>query len=281
MEERKKLTQADIEAFGQEVKVGLLSTINPEGLPHITLITSIMAKDEGCVMFGQFSEGLSKKNVRENPNTAFLVMTTDRKIWRGRARWTSEAKKGPDYERYNSLPMFRYNAYLGIHTVHYMDLVSVRGPEGLPLAGIAGSVLGALAVAKSAGNERPAEVLNSWTHGFFKRLDTLKFLSFVGLDGFPWIIPCFGLRSAGSDRLVLSPVAYKKEFAAIARGQKVAVFGLSFKMEDVLVRGTYWGPDRRLGVPRAVVDVDFVYNSMPPVPGQIYPATDLKPVRDF
>ena len=281
MQEQSQLTKADMDAFGQEVKVGLLSTINPEGLPHITLITSIMAKDAEHVMFGQFSEGQSKQNARINPNTAFLVMTTDRKIWRGRARWTHEAKKGADYERYNSLPMFRYNAYFGIHTVHYMDLVSVRGPEGLPLAGIAGSVLGTLAVGKTAANERPADVLNPFTHGFFNRLDTLKFLSFVGQDGFPWIIPCFGLRAAGTDRLVLSPMAYRKEFAGIARGQKVAVFGLSFKMEDVLVRGSYWGPDRRLGVPTAVVDVDFVYNSMPPIAGQIYPAMDLKPVRDF
>lgn len=281
MQERRLLTQADMDAFGQEVKVGLLSTINPEGLPHITLITSIMAKDEERVMFGQFSEGLSKMNVKENPNTAFMVMTTDRKIWRGRARWTSEAKKGEDYERYNSLPMFRYNAYLGIHTVHYMDLVSVSGPEGLPVAGIAGSILGALALGKSAKNASPAKVMNAWTLGFFNRLDTLKFLAFVGQDGFPRIIPCFGLKAAGSDRLVFSPLAYKKEFAAIARGQKVAVFGLSFKMEDVLVRGSYWGPDRRMGIPSAVVDVDFVYNSMPPVPGQIYPATGLEPVREF
>lgn len=281
MNERRQLTQADIEAFGQEVKVGLLSTINPEGLPHITLITSIMAKDAEHVMFGQFAEGQSKKNVKSNPNTAFMVMTTDRKIWRGSARWTHDAKKGADYERYNSLPMFRYNAYFGIHTVHYMDLVSVNGPEGLPIAGIAGSVLGALAVGKSAASRQPADVMNFWTRGFFNRLDTLKFIAYIGQDGFPRIIPCFGLKAADSGRLVFSPLAYKKEFAAIPRGQKVAVFGLSFKMEDVLVRGTYWGPDRRMGVPLALVDVDFVYNSMPPTPGQIYPALDLKPVRDF
>lgn len=281
MQKRGRLTQADMDAFGQEVKVGLLATISPEGFPHITLITSIMAKDEEQVMFGQFSEGLSKKNVKENPNTAFMVMTTDRKIWRGRARWTSEAKKGADYERYNSLPMFRYNAYLGIHTVHYMDLVSVSGPEGLPIAGIAGSVLGTLALGKSAKTARPAQIMNSWTLGFFNRLDTLKFLAHVGQDGFPSIIPCFGLRAAGSDRLVFSPLAYRSEFAAIARGQKVAVFGLSLKMEDVLARGTFWGPDSRMGVPLSVVDVDWVYNSMPPVPGQIYPATEIKPVREF
>lgn len=271
----------DMEAFGQEVKVGLLATVDSGMLPHVTLITSIMAKDDGRIMFGQFSEGQSKKNLRENPNAAFMIMTMDRKIWRGRARWTGEAKNGPDFEHYNSLPMFRYNAYFGIHTVHYLDLVSVKGPEGLPIAGIAASVLGALALGGSATPKKARNVLNHWTENFFNRLDTLKFLSYISLDGFPRIIPCFGLKSAGPGRLVFSPAAYRAEFAEIPRGAKVAVFGLSLKMEDVLVRGDYWGPGRRLGVPISSIDVDWVYNSMPPTPGRIYPETGLSPVREF
>jgi hypothetical protein len=39
---------------------------------------------------------------------------------------------------------------------------------------------------------------------------------------------------------------------------------------------------RRLGGVRAgVVQVDWVYNPMPPVPGQVYPPLELKPVVEF
>jgi hypothetical protein len=69
--------------------------------------------------------------------------------------------------------------------------------------------------------------------------------------------------------------------AAIKEGTQVAVFGMSMQMEDVLVRGTFLGYDRvrfqRLGV----IDLEWVYNSMPPTPGQIYPPVELKPVVNF
>jgi hypothetical protein len=35
------------------------------------------------------------------------------------------------------------------------------------------------------------------------------------------------------------------------------------------------------GVTTGVVDVDWVYNPMPPVPGQVYPPEDLKTVIKF
>jgi len=43
----------------------------------------------------------------------------------GKVRWTHEVRAGEDYELYNHKPMFRYNAYFGIHTVHYLDLVEL------------------------------------------------------------------------------------------------------------------------------------------------------------
>ena len=61
----------------------------------------------------------------------------------------------------------------------------------------------------------------------------------------------------------------------------MAVFGLTMKMEDVLIRGSFRGFDRKLGIRLGTVDIEWVYNSMPPVHGQIYPETPLKPVVDF
>jgi hypothetical protein len=47
------------------------------------------------------------------------------------------------------------------------------------------------------------------------------------------------------------------------------------------VRGTYQGLRRIAGVPCGVLDVDWVYNPMPPKPMQIYPKLALEPVKEF
>src|SRR4030043_2169598 len=142
---RKPLTrfpENDLKQFEPEAKVGLIATINQEGLPHITLITALQAKTPDKLIWGQFSEGQSKQNGKTNPTTGFLIMTLDRSLWRGKALWTNTTTHGEDYEMFNNKPMFRYNAYFGIHTVHYMDLVERYGKESLPLARIVlGSIL--------------------------------------------------------------------------------------------------------------------------------------------
>jgi hypothetical protein len=50
-------------------------------------------------------------------------------------------------------------------------------------------------------------------------------------------------------------------------------------MEDCLVRGLYRKHASIL--PLRCVDIDWVYNPMPPTQGQIYPEIKLKPVESF
>jgi hypothetical protein len=272
---------ADMKAFETEAKVGLLATVNPDGLPHITLITSMQAKGPTQLIWGQFSEGLSKVHVKQNPHTGFLIMTLDKNLWRGKALWTHLETEGEDYETYNQKPMFRYNAYFGIHTVHSMNLVETYGRERLPLARV---VLASLATrAAKAGARAPEKdpVMKPWAQGLFNRMDTLKFVGYVGDGGFPTLIPVIQCQAAGPGRLAFSPLLYREELAAIKEGTQVAVFGMSMQMEDVLVRGTFLGYDRVRFQRIGVIDLEWVYNSMPPTPGQIYPPVDLKPVVNF
>ena len=60
-------------------------------------------------------------------------MFFDRYVWRGKAQFSHTATSGPEYENYNHLPMFRYNAYFGVHTVYYLNLVELVGREKLPM----------------------------------------------------------------------------------------------------------------------------------------------------
>jgi len=69
--------------------------------------------------------------------------------------------------------------------------------------------------------------------------------------------------------------------ALLPAGVPLAVFSMALTMEDVLLRGTYLGIRRLGGVRVGLVQVDWVYNPMPPVPGQIYPPVQLKPVVAF
>ena len=94
-------SKEDIQDLDIELKVGILGTVNPDGLPHLTMLSSLRPYSENGLVWGQFTEGLSKKFVRENPKTGFLIMSLDRQIWRGKARFTHTAQNGPEHENYN------------------------------------------------------------------------------------------------------------------------------------------------------------------------------------
>ena len=275
------LAPEDVKAFEPEAKIGLIATVNPDGLPHVTMISSIRAKTTRQLTWGQFSEGLSKVFVRQNPKTGFLVLTMDKKLWRGKSLWTHTETLGEDFEIYNSMPMFRYNAYFGIHTVHYMDLRETYGRESLPMAGVVLSSLLSMAAGKKPEPPSAERVLKPWGENLFKKLDALKFLAYVEDDGFPKIIPLLQCRTQSSRGLVFSTLAYGDELSKLRAGGKVAVFGLTMDMEDILVRGDFTGFERSRGIRVGRIEIDWVYNSMPPLQGRIYPMPELEPVTDW
>jgi hypothetical protein len=204
-------------------------------------------------------------------------MIRERELWRGKARWTDETKSGEDYEMYNRKPMFRYNSYFGIHTVHYLDLVEFSAKQSLSAAGIAAGSLVTMLARRLASSERSEKILKPWAEKLLTRLGTLKFLAYVGDDGYPAIIPVVPCQAAGGGRLVFAPTVHRAELATIPAGAPLAVFALNLQMESILVRGRFSGYQRYLGLKAGTIDIDWVYNSMPPMQGQIYPPQQLSP----
>jgi hypothetical protein len=274
-------SEADMRSFEPEIKIGLLVTVNEEGLPHITLISTLRASTPTEVVWGQFVEGLSKGFVRSNPKTAFLIMTLDRAFWRGKATFTHAARRGKEFDLYNNQPMFRYNSYFGVHTVYYMDLVEQYGREALPMGQIVAAAVQTLLARMLARRRGKKRVLNPWTRSLLNKIDNLKFVAYVGRDGYPEIIPVIQAQALGGEQVVFSVSSYRSELEAIPENTTVAVFVMSLDLEDVLVRGIFQGIGRLGGFRCGVVGVDWVYNSMPPVPQQIYPREDLEPVTSF
>jgi hypothetical protein len=239
-----------------------------------------MASDPAHLTLGQFCQGLSKQYIQSNPHISFLIMTMDKRMWRGRARWTHMKSEGPEYERYNDIPMFRYNTYFGIHTVHYLDLIETTEGASLPMPGIVlSSVMTKLVKGfyKTGSGNR---ILKPFGEDLFNQIGALKFISYVGLDGFPVLVPVIQCQTADSRRLIFTTLAFGDELKKIPRGATVALFALNMTMEDVLIRGTFNGFRRIMGFSVGTVDIEWVYNSMPPAHGQIYPEVELSPVVD-
>ncbi len=274
-------TEQDIRDLDVELKVGILATVNPQGEPHLTMLSSIRPYAPDKLVWGQFTEGLSKGYVLDNPKCGFLIMSLDKQLWMGKARYTHNLKQGPEMENYNNLAMFRYNAYFGVHTAHYMDLVNQSGRQALPMGQVIFAAVKTILARTLAKKHAQPKVLNTWIHGLFNKLDNLKFISYMDADGFPVVLPVIQAQALDSQRVVFALGAYSQELRKIPAGVRMAVFGMSFDMETVLMRGDFAGIHPVAGIPSGVVTIDWVYNSMPPVAQQIYPPLTVEAVREF
>lgn len=273
-------SETDLRLLAPFLKIGILATVNPQGLPHLTMISSLRPNTPTQLTWGQFVEGTSKQYIRQNPKAGFLMMTLQKQLWRGKADFTHTASQGPEYEYYNNVPMFRYNAYFGIHTVYYMDLVEHSGQQALPMKKIVPAALQTMLARRFSSRRVCSQPINHWTRSLLNKLDTLKFLAYVAVDGYPVIVPVIQAQAADREHVIFAASAYQDELSAIPSGAPVAVFALALSMEDVLLRGEFEGIRRLVGVPCGQVRFDWVYNSMPPTPGQIYPPLPLEPVRE-
>jgi len=277
----KTFSQSDIKSFEPEMKVGLLATTNGDGLPHITLLSTLRASSPTELVFGQFSEGLSKINIRKNPKVGFLILTLDKNTWRGKANFTHAERSGKEFDMFNNMPMFRYNSYFGIHTVYYFDLLEQYGKEPLPMGIIIQSALKTLVAKMFAPKKGEENVLNLWTRQLIDKIANLKFLAYIAEDGYPTIIPVIQAQTSGTEHVIFSASALNEDIKAIPANTTVAFFCMSFDMEDVLLRGIYQGIQRVGGVNCGSISINWVYSPMPPKPEQIYPETKLDAVTTF
>lgn len=53
-------------------------------------------------------------------------MSLKREFWTRRAIWREAKTEGEEFVMFNNKPLFRYNSYFGIHTVHFMKLWDIK-----------------------------------------------------------------------------------------------------------------------------------------------------------
>lgn len=282
MKTKTGFTPYDIEKLAPLEKLGLLATVNPEGLPHITFINSLMPVRETGLTLGQFIIGNSKWFIQKNPRISFFMLSTqEKKMWTGKALWSHKKTFGPELEAYKNMEMQRYNAYFPINLVHYFDLVETSSPMNLPIF----NMLIATLLTKYAGSNAKTgvadKILTPYAQSLFSSLVTMKFICFVKEDGFPCLIPFIQCMNSDSRRIVFYPNALKEDKNDLVPGMDMAVFCLKASLESVLVRGKFIGVKRFRGVKLGMIDINWVYNSMAPNAGQIYPEIKLEPIVDF
>jgi hypothetical protein len=281
---RKEFEESCRKQFESDSKIGLLCSVAPDGYPHIALITSLSVKDRKTIMWGQFSQGLSKTYLKDNPKTGFLVVSPDQRWWSGKALHTGTVVKGEDFEFFNNKPLFRYNSYCGFGAVHYGKLVDVSVGEPLPLLKIALGFLHSGALRSGAlGSGGVKKLLASHTEDnaiqkmppygleLASGLACLKFAAFVDTDGFPRLFPVMQGRPAGHNALVFSPSPYTDLLVQIPAEVKSAVFLANLSLESLLLQGCWFNTEKGGRLKGAVFEIDRVYNSMLPVSGYIYP----------
>ena len=103
----------DIEETQPAMKIGLLVTVTPDGLPHVTLLSSLMAVNPRSCVSGSSPKGCRKNTFWDNRKVGFLIMSMNKELWSGKATYTHFSKDGPEYEYYNSIPCSATTLTLG------------------------------------------------------------------------------------------------------------------------------------------------------------------------
>lgn len=277
----RRFTPDDLQRLAPDPRIGVLATADADGLPHVTLVTTLAANGPDALVFGQFCEGRGKDNLRHEPRVGFVLMDPGRRWWRGRAHWTHAERTGAHVDAYNQKPLFRYNAYFGIHTAHHLELMAIDGRGRLSIPRLLAGTAAAVALAPVARPPRGEPALKPWAEHHLSSPSTLGFLAWLDEDGAPRVVPGVAHAPVAGRRLILAPTLALEAIRDIPARAPVALFALNLRTESVLVGGALRWRAVPGGALVGVLDIDRVYNSMPPLAGPIWPERPLSAVVRF
>jgi hypothetical protein len=263
-----------IEFTQPDIMLKLVSTIDKRGWPHITMISSNRIISNKELVWGAFTEGLSKKYVKENPKQGIFYMTAEMpfKFVQAKADFTHTSKEGPDLEHFNQSQLMRYFTYVRTHTAYYSNIVSATPVRDLPLLGIIKGIFKILIAKGGAKTKLPEKRLNVIGYKLFRDMIAVRVISYIDPnDGYPIMIPVIQLQATDHNRLVFPPSILKQDLMKIPVNSKVAVFGMNFEFVNQVVKGTFLGYKKYRGIKLGVIDIEEIYNSCPPITGIIYP----------
>ena len=272
-EEGIKFTQPDI-------MLKLIATIDERDWPHVTMISSNRIINKKQLVWGAFTEGLSKKYVKERSKQGIFYMTSNMpfKFLQLKADFTHTTSEGEDLEHFNKSNLMRYFTYVRVHTAYYNNVVAARPVRNLPLGGIIKGIISDMigkSGAKTGLNEKRLNVIG---YKLFTAPIAVRAIAYIDpIDGYPIIVPCIPLQATDHNRLVFPLSSLKEDLLQIPVDSRVAVFGMNFDYANQIIKGPFKGFRKFRGIKFGIIEIDEIYNSSPPVVGKIYPEIETRP----
>ncbi len=276
-----KLTQEAVEFTFPEIMAKFVATIDSDGDPHITMIASNKAVNEETVKWGQFTEGSSKKNILVNPKQGILFMTAEMpfKFLQIKADYDYCSTEAEDAVDFNQTDLMRYNVYMRVYKTYFNKVKAASAIRDINLFGIIKGIVANLFGKRKYKTGNLEERLPKFGMKLFNGPIFPKFIAYLDpKDNYPVIIPCFQARAIENKTIIFTLSQFKEDLKRIPEKAKVGVFVMDFELETLLVKGTFQG----ISGSRGVIDIEKVYNSMPPQQGYIYPEKEFrKKVTEF
>ena len=280
----KEFNEMAMHVSGMERAAKFIATIDSKGRSRITLIVLNRAKTPNQVVWGQFSQGTSKKNVYKNPKVGVLYMTAEYPyvFVQAKADFDHAEIGGEDCEYFSRLSLLRYNTYVNAFCAYYANVKKVSPVQSISLLKIIQGIMTNLIGKNGAKSKNPVNKLPEFGFTLFNNLIAPKYISYIDSDdGYPVIVPCFHVRAPDRSKLVFPLTQLKELLLNIPEGD-VCVFGLDFDYQTMMVYGTFNGFQRFRGIKYGIIEIDEVWNSMPPLTGMIYPTLQFREkVTDF
>ena len=280
-----EISEEGIEFTQPDIMLKLVSTIDDRGWPHVTLIASNRAINKNQIVWGAFTEGTSKKYVKERPKQGIFYMTSAMpfKFMQVKVDFSHVTKEGEDLEHFNQTQLMRYFTYVRVHTAYYNNVISATPIRDLSLFGTVKGIVKDMVGKGGAKTKLDEKRLNVLGYKLFTAPIAVRVIAYIDpTDGYPTMIPCIQLQAADHNRLVFPPSVLKDDLYRIPTMSKVAVFGMNFDFANQVVKGTFTGFQKFRGIKFGVIDIEEIYNSSPPIVGKIYPEIETIPkVTEF
>ncbi len=275
-----KIDEESMEFTKGEIMAKLIATIDENQYPHLSFITSNIAISPKKIKWGEFVRGKSKGNVVKRPKQGFLYMNINPpfKFLQAKAKFDHDSESGEDAEEFNQMKLFRYNTYMRVYRVFFNKLISARRLRKISILGLAkGALFNLFGVGEKTG--LPENRLNDVGNRLFSKPFYPKFISYLDpSDGYPVIFPIFQARAVEKKKIVIPFTDFKRDLQEMPERCKVSMFALDFEGLNQMLKGSF----TKISEKKAVVDIDIVYNSMPPIPGRLYPQkAPIEKVENF
>ena len=167
---------------------------------------------------------------------------------------------------------------MNIHTAYYNKVKAVTRVRNLSLLGILKGLIVNLVGSDGPKIKNQEKKLPHVAYALFNAKIGPKFLCYIDPDdGYPILIPCFQMRAPDPSRLVFTLSQFKEDLLQIPKESHVAAFAMNFETMSNLVNGTFMGFQKFRGIKYGTIEIDEVYNTMPPLPGVIYPQLQMRP----